>query len=622
MNLKQNEKLFGEFPAISTQEWENTILTDLKGADYQKKLVWKTEEGFDVQPYYRSEDLTELTYLNQLPNAYAFVRGQKTDNNQWDIVQYVEESDPQKANAFACDTLKRGANVVCFNASKVIDSGSMTQLLANINPEETAIRFKHVSSYPKLVELFINELKRRSINMEKVTGSIDFDPICYMLLHKSFYVSQDNDLNELIHVVKKIILELPNFKALTVNTDLLHNSGSTISQEMGYGLAWASEYMAYAIEKGISATNAANSIMFSMSVGSNYFMEIAKLRAFRMLWSIVAEQYKVDLSDFKIYIHSNGSIWNKSVYDPNVNMLRSTTEGMAAIIGGTNSLTLRAYDLAFKSEDEFSSRISRNVQLMLKHEAYFDKIVDPAAGSYYIETLTDKLAKQAWTLFQETEAKGGFIKLALDGEIKKEIEIVAQKRDSDIANRKITILGTNQYPNPTETMLDRIEDYNHCYNKYEGLNPYRGTMAFEELRMATEKFAKAKKHQPSVFMLTIGSLAMRKARASFSAGFFGCAGFEIIDNLGFETVEQGVEAALDAKSEIVVICSSDDEYAEYAPAITQAIKAKNSAVKVVVAGNPTEILELLKQAGVNDFIHARTNVLEKLTSYCKELGII
>ena len=232
------------------------------------------------------------------------------------------------------------------------------------------------------------------------------------------------------------------------------------------------------------------------------------------------------------------------------------------------------------------------------------------------------MAKQAWALFQKTEAAGGFIKLALDGEVKKEIETVAQKRDIDIANRKITILGTNQYPNPTEYMLDRIEEYNHCYKAYEGLKPYRGAMAFEALRIATEKFAKTKNHQPSVFMLTIGNLAMRKARASFSSGFFGCAGYQIIDNLGFETTTEGVEAALKAKSEIVVICSSDEEYAEFAPAIAQAIKAMNSAVKVIVAGYPTELLDELKKAGVDDFIHARANVLDKLTAYSKELGII
>lgn len=622
MNLKQNEKLFGEFPATSTQEWEATILADLKGADYDKKLVWKTEEGFDVRPYYRSEDLNDLTYLNQLPNAYAFVRGQKTDNNQWAVVQSIKESDPEKANTIATEAIGRGADVICFNASKVVDSKSMTQLLANINPEVVGIRFNHAASYPALMDLFINELKRRNLDLKKVTGSIDFDPISYLLRHKSFYNSQENDLNELALMVKKVIAELPNFKAVTVNAELLHNSGSNISQEMGYGLAWASEYMAFGTGKGIAPNDLANTMMFSLSVGSNYFMEIAKLRAFRMLWSLVAEQYHVDLKNFNIYIHSEGSFWNKSMYDPNVNMLRSTTEAMAATIGGTNSLSLRSYDLAFKADDEFSRRISRNVQLVLKHESYFDKIVDPAAGSYYIETLTDKLAKQAWTLFQATEANGGLIKLALACEVKKEIEAVAQKRDLDIANRKITILGTNQYPNPTEFMLDRVEECNHCNNDYEGLKPYRGAMAFEDLRMATEKYNQAKNHQPSVFMLTIGNLAMRKARASFSSGFFGCAGYQIMDNLGFATANEGVEAALLAKSEIVVICSSDEEYAEFAPAIAQAIKAKNKDVKVIVAGYPTEILDQLKQAGVDDFIHARANVLDKLTSLSKELGIL
>lgn len=622
MNLKQNEKLFGEFPAVSTQEWETTIIADLKGADYQKRLVWKTEEGFDVKPYYRSEDLSKLTCINQLPNEGEFVRGQKTDGNHWEIVQFIKETDLSKANAIAQESINRGANVVCFNASKVVDAESMKLLLKDIRIEEVGIRFKQVDSYPEFVDLFINELKHRNINLEKVTGSIDFDPICYMLLHKSFYVSKDNDLNELIHVVKKVILNIPNFKALTVNTDLIHNSGSTISQEMGYGLAWANEYMAYAIENGISAKNVANTILFSMSVGSNYFMEIAKFRAFRMLWSKIAAQYGVK-DDLTIFIHANGSIWNKSLYDPNVNMLRSTTEGMAAVIGGVNSLSLQSYDLVFKNDDDFSRRISRNIQLILKHESYFDKIVDPAAGSYYIESLTDELAQKAWSIFQSTEANGGFIDLGLAGEVKKAVETVAQKRDLDIANRKTTILGTNQYPNPTEFMLDRIEEYNKCYTKeYEGLKPYRGAKAFEELRLSIEKESKAKGIKPSVFLLTIGNLAMRKARASFSAGFFGCAGYEILDNLGFETPQEGVEAALKAKSGIVVICSSDEEYATFAPVVAQSIKAKNSAVKVIVAGNPTEIIDQLKQAGVDDFIHARANVLEKLTAYSKELGVL
>lgn len=623
MNLKQNENLFDEFPAISTQEWESTIHGDLKGADYQKKLVWKTEEGFDVKPYYRSEDLAELTYLNQLPHANTNLRGQKTDGNHWHIVQFIHEADPIKANLIACDALAKGANTVSFNASNVKDAAAMKALLHSINIEEVGIRFKHVDSYPQFVDLLINELKNSNIDLKKVTGSIDFDPICYMLLHQSFYGNRESDLNELIQVVEKIGSHLPNFKALTVNTDLLHNAGSNISQEMGYGLAWANEYMAYAVEKGLSAKNVANSIQFSMSVGSNYFMEIAKFRAFRMLWSSIAAEYGVKADELALFVHANGSIWNKSMYDPNVNMLRSTTECMAASIGGVDSLSLQSYDLAFKADDDFSRRISRNVQLVLKHESYFDKIVDPAAGSYYIESLTDNLAKKAWEIFQDTEAKGGFIKLGLDGEVKKAIEAVAQKRDLEIANRRITILGTNQYPNPTETMMDRVENYNQCYaNGYQGLKPYRGAMAFETLRMATEKYAKTTGVQPSVFMLTIGNLAMRKARASFSAGFFGCAGYQINDNLGFSTPQEGVDAALKAKSEIVVICSSDEEYAEYASVIAQSIKAKNSAVKVIVAGNPTEIVDQLKKAGVDDFIHARANVLEKLTAYSKELGIL
>jgi len=441
------------------------------------------------------------------------------------------------------------------------------------------------------------------------------------LLHNKFYSSQENDISELISIVKTIDSKLPNFKANTINAATLHNSGATIVQEMGYALAWASDYLATAPDKGLDVNKLANNIMFTLSVGSNYFMEIAKLRAFRMLWAMVAEQYKIDIKKLKIYIHSEGSSWNKTLYDPNVNMLRSTTEAMAATIGGTNSLYLQSYDLMFKNDDDFSRRISRNIQLVLKHESYFDKTIDPAAGSYYIENLTDNLAKEAWNIFQYTEANGGFIKLASEGIIKKEIEAVAAKRNLDIANRKTVILGTNQYPNQTEYMLNKIEDCNCCCQKHEGLKPYRGSFAFDELRLATEKYSKAKNHNPNVFMLTIGNLAMRKARASFSSNVFACAGYEIIDNLGFEAPDDGIKAAINAKADIVVICSSDEEYTEFAPQIAQELKKINNNIKVIVAGYPQEILDKLTQAGVDDFIHVRTNVLDFLTKYHKLLGI-
>ncbi len=621
--IKNNEKLFSEFPEITTQQWEDIIKADLKGVEYEKRLIWKTDEGFSIKPYYRSEDLNELEYLNQIPSSYSFARGQKIDNNNWKIVQEINETDPIEANKIALNAINRGADVISFNASKILTSEDISFLLKNIDCETTEIRFKHSSEYSHLIDLFVAELKSQKANLKNIYGSIDFDPICYLLLHNKFYKSSESDFNELINIYNKIDSHLPNFKSITINGQLLHNCGSNIVQEIGYSLAWVSEYLNLALEKGLDITQFANKIFFTLSVGENYFMEIAKLRAFRILYSIIAEQYKVDVTKLEIYIHSEGSKWNKTLYDPNVNMLRSTTEGMAAILGGTNSLYLQSYDLCYKYDDEFSRRISRNIQLILKHESYFDKVVDPSAGSYYIENLTDNFVKESLKLFQNIEKEGGFVKLIENGKIKNDIEKNANKKFNDIAIRKTSILGTNQYPNQNESMLDKYEQcVCDCKNKYEGLQPLRASLPFEKLRQATEKFINDKKRKPTVFLFTIGNLAMRKARATFSSNFFACAGYEIIDNNGFETSEEGIAEAIKSKADIIVICSSDDEYAQFAGIIAKGIKNYDIKKIVVLAGYPQEIIETLREQGVDEFIHVRSNLIETLNKFHKELGIL
>ena len=251
------------------------------------------------------------------------------------------------------------------------------------------------------------------------------------------------------------------------------------------------------------------------------------------------------------------------------------------------------------------------MKIILKEESYFDKVVDPGAGSYYIENLTDSLAEHAWKQFQEVEAEGGMIKLIMAGEIKKAIEESCNKRNMDIATRKYVLLGTNQFPNANDAMLDKLEGgvEKDCA---EGLRDYRGAMAFEELRLQTERYAK-QNGRPKVFLLKIGNLAMRQARAGFVTNFFGCAGYEIIENAGFETVAEGVEAAKAVKADIVVICSSDEEYATYGVEAAKAVKA--AGLVFIVAGNPAEGVEELKAAGTDDFIHVRTNVLDCLKKY-------
>ena len=561
LNIKgimNDEKLFTEFPPVTTEQWEATINKDLKGADYEKKLVWRTEEGFQVRPYYRAENMENLEYLKTMPNEFPYTRGTNPHSNSWEIVQEVEEADPAKANAIAVDALKRGATCIAFNAANVDSAAVLETLLKGIDLNVNGVQFNHVKNFLELMTNFVAYVEKNNFDKEKVQGSLNFDPLTYRLRHNKFWKSAEEDMQQAIQLIE-LNGCMKNFKVINVNGITLHNAGATIVQELAYTLNLANEYLAFCTEKGVKPEKVASRMQLTLSVGSNYFMEIAKLRATRLLWSTMVAQYKPECDcAYKIHINTVASTWNKTIYDPYVNMLRSTTEGMSAVIGGSDSISLQPFDVAYKESDEFSRRISRNVQVILKEEAFMDRVVDPAAGSYYVENLTNSIAENAWKLFQTVEQNGGALAAIEDGTMRTAIEESCQKRDMNIATRRYILLGTNQYPNINETMADKIERVKKDEN--EGLKTYRGARAFEELRLETEKYAKAN-HRPSVYLLKLGNLAMRQARAGFITNFFGCAGYQIVEPAGFATVEEGVKAAGEAKPDLIVVCSSDEEYA-------------------------------------------------------------
>lgn len=607
------EKLFSEFSPISTEEWEATINKDLKGADYQKKLVWRTEEGFNVQPYYRAEDLESLNYLDTLPGEFPFTRGTQTNSNQWEIVQEIEEAAPVKANAIATDALQRGATTIAFNARCVERAEDMEAMLQGMDLNKVGVQFDHVKNYSAFTQLFVEYIERKNYDKQLVSGSINFDPLVYRLKHNKFYSSEKEDMMLAVDLLNKVEA-MPKFKLINVNGITLHNAGATIVQELGYTLALANEYLSFCTEQGVKVEKVASRMQLTLAVGSNYFMEIAKLRAARLLWSTMVAQYNPGCQcAYKVRISSKASTWNKTMFDPYVNMLRSTTEGMSAVIGGSDAIALQPFDVAYKESDEFSRRIARNVQVLLKEESFLDRVVDPAAGSYYIETLTNSIAEQAWKLFQEVESKGGALRVMEDGSLQADIEKSCQKRDMDIATRRYILLGTNQYPNINETMANKIERI--VKDEDEGLKTYRGAVAFEEVRLATEKSS----YRPKVYLLKLGNLAMRQARAGFITNFFGCAGYEIVEPAGFSTLEEGIKAVGECNPDLIAICSSDEEYATLGVEAAKQCKAQFPNTPFVVAGNPTEAIEALKAAGADDFIHVKTNLLESLKSYNQKL---
>ncbi len=620
----EDNKLFNEFPPVSTEKWEEVINKDLKGADYEKKLVWKTIEGFKVKPYYRAEDLDNIEYLNSNPAQFPFTRGKHADNNVWDIRQDIKEKDPAKANTFALDAVKRGATALGFCAKNIQTEEQMATLLKDIYLTAVTIHFNCCATkFIDTLRLFVAVARKNGFDTAKINGSVNFDIFSYALKHGKFWGGEESDLNEAVELINYAKENLPAFRVLTVGGNLFNNSGSNIVQELGFSLAAANELMAKLSDKGVDPTTVAKNIVFNFAIGGNYFMEIAKIRAARMLWSKIVEQYKPSCNcACKAYINSTSSTWNKSIFDPYVNMLRTTTETMSAAIAGADSISVAPFDCTFKEADDFSYRIARNQQLLLKEESYLDKIVDPAAGSYYIENLTDSIAQYAWQNFTTIEDKGGFINAIREGYIQDEIAKTAQQRDMDIATRRTTIIGTNQYPNLTESMNAKIEKQGHCCCRCEKgteiktLQPYRGAEAFERLRLATEQSG----NRPKVFLLTYGNLAMRRARSGFATNFFGVAGYEIVDNNGFASAEEGVKAALEQKADIVVLCSSDDEYADITETACKLLKGKVKSI--VLAGFPKDMVDTYKGYGVDEFIHVKTNVLESLTGFQKLFGIL
>ena len=613
------EKLFTEFHAPTTQEWLDKIEVDLKGADFQKRLVWRTNEGFSVQPFYRREDLKDLKAINSLPGEFPFIRGNKKDNNLWYVRQDIVVEDAKAANAKALDILNKGVNSIGFKVSgKDVSKTFIATLLDGILPQHVELNFKTCQRHcVELAQMLVEYFKEKNYPLTELQGSINFDPISKILC-------KGKDVSAVLEFAKPLVealAELPGYKCINVNTVALNNAGAYIYQELGYALAWGSEYLHLLTEAGVEATEAAKRIKFNMGVSDNFFMEIAKFRAARMLWAQIVKQYepKCDCA-CQMHVCASTSEYNQTLFDSYVNLLRSQTEAMSAAIANVDSIIVTPFDQPYETPTEFAERIARNQQLLLKEEAHFDKLVDVAGGSYTIEHLTDAIAQEGWKLFLAVENAGGFLAECLNGNIQNAVNASNDKRHSDAAKRKEFILGTNQFPNFTEksegktTLTCKCKcGEGHENGELPALNKQRLASEFESLRLSTEKATK----QPIAFMLTIGNLAMRQARAQFSCNFLAAAGYKVMDNLGFKTVEEGVDAALEAKADIVVICSSDDEYTEYA---VPAFKYLNSRAMFVVAGAPA-CADDLKAAGIDNFIHVRVNQLETLKEYNAKLGL-
>lgn len=627
-DLKQ-KKLFEQFPPVATREWIDKINADLKGADFNKKMVWKTGEGFDAMPFYRKEDLECLNHVKGFGKLLEVVdiKEKSVDEKQisvdkkWLIRQNIEVYDYRASNARALDVLMKGVDSLGFiiKDPETVNEDNFAVLLDNIIPEGSEINFLSEGKAREIISYIIRIFEKRGISPYEIRGAVEADPLGRLMMNGSLCVPVEAGFDYLASLTRETS-QLPLYRNIQINGSNFRNAGSGIVQELGYSVSMAVEYLSQLTDRGISPETAASKMRFSFGTGVSYFLEIAKLRAARILWSLVADAYGfAETSGSRMEIHSVTNRWNATIFDPYVNMLRTQTEAMSAVLGGTDSLTVNHFDLAFDNPDEFSERIARNQQLILREEASFDMVTDPASGSYYIENLTAMIAGNAWKLFLEVEEKGGFISALKSGFIQDSIEKSAREKKENISKRKEIVLGTNQYPNPEEfsgpsyTEIARTLQPEGDGPNVRPLKLSRASEDFEKIRLAVEKAS----FRPVVFILQTGNHTMRRARAQFCAGFFGCAGYRIIENDVYDDPEKSVEDATEAGAHIIVICSSDEEYPGIAPEILA--RAAGRAI-VVVAGNPPD-MEELKTKGLENFISLRSDIVETLRYYNSCLGI-
>ncbi len=577
------EHLLEEFPPVSTAEWEAAIARDLKGADYEKRLIWRSEEGLAVKPYYRAEDLKGLANVDAPPGAFPYRRGGRTTGD-WQIREEIDAADVESANRAACDAIAAGAEEIAFSGLLVERASELDVLLANL--DEIPIHFERAGE--RLVRLLAEWIGKGRTAARISTG-------CAAPASIGF--------------AAEVIGAAPDrFVPFTVHGEAFEEAGATAQEEVGFTLAAGVDFVAAMQKRGANVKRAAAALEFSFAMGSNYFFQIGKLRAFRMVWARAIESFGETRSGARARIAARTSRWNKTVYDPHVNILRATTEAMAAVLGGADSVTVAPFDACYKRPDKASRRLARNTQLLLRHEAWMGRVADAAGGSYYVEALTDFLAREGWKRMQEIEARGGYRKAQADGSIAQALERSMATREKAVALRRRVLVGTNQFANPAERALGRVETVRMNETR-------RGAQPYEELRLRTERHAALTGLTPRVLLAEVGDVKMRMARSNFAANFFACAGFETVTR----RFRKATEIAA-ADGDLIVLCSADAEYAAIAAELMPKLRELRPTTPVIVAGTP-EDAEQLAAAGIADFVHVRSNPVEVLTKWQERMGI-
>ncbi|MBE0645958.1 MAG: acyl-CoA mutase large subunit family protein [Bacteroidetes bacterium] len=694
---EQYEKLFEEFPVPPKELWKQQVVADLKGLDFEK-LEWSTYEGFQVQPMYMREDLDGLPHLGTLPGFDPYIRGINALGHAaepWKIAQSADMPLVADAAREIVQARENGQNSVALRLDRAaVHACGTADAASQAGVGGTSVQhvadFQVISSkmqprvdFDLLAGMSSPVYLAMASATERCFSHVDFNPLAHLISEGTLPYSMETTFTLLSDAIRYVDQRSLPSTVISVCGECYHNAGANAVEELACMLASGVEYMHRLTEKGLSPDAVARRIRFNFPVGMSFFMEIAKLRAARMLWARIVDIFGVkDDESRKMHSHVRTSWWHQTKYDPYVNMLRATIESMAGVIGGAESMYTAQFDEVAGVPGEFSKRIARNLQIVLREESQLGQVTDPAAGSYYVETLTDAVARHAWKLFQDIETQGGYLAAVQNGFIQDMIETTAEKKRKNISSRRDVIVGSNQYPNLTEkplstpapdsekvataieaslrahvtsrtsdptTLAQSLQKVLHSGSGnliasmaaalQEGLTvaevndvlrngdteelhvrplrPFRAAEGFEKLRDAVTR----SERKPRVFLATYGPGNWRHARATFSSGFFGTVGLEVMNNPGFDSPEAAAEAALGSGADVLVACSDDESYPDMLPRMIDTIRAAGSNMIVAVAGYPKDSIDALKAAGVELFIHVRSDVGATLTQLLRRLGV-
>lgn len=614
--------------------WRKTVDAELKGVPFEKKLVTRTPEGIFLRPLYTRADLAGISAVDSAPGSAPFLRGVRPDGYKqtaWEVAQEILTDSPAAFNRMLLADLMRGqTSVILPTCASCYRREELATAFKDVALDALPVHLSGGVRATFVADVYLELARERGCDLAALTGSVTLDPFGAWVRCGSLVAPLEELFDDLADWVTRTAKTAPALRTIGVDATQWGDAGGSATQELAFALATGAALLKALAARDVSPVEAAAKFRFAFATGPQFFTEIAKFRAFRLLWSRVLSAFGVELSAANMpVVHARTGRWNKTLHDAHVNMLRVTTESLSAVLGGVDSLHIAPFNEVAGVTDDISRRIARNVHTLLAEEFGFTQTTDAAGGSWYVEKLTDDLARQSWALFQEIETAGGLAAALRAGLPQKLVNKVAADKAAALDTRRAGLIGTNLFPNLNEAAPASVPAAGHGrgfvgQDVIAALVPVRAAEPFEQLRAAAKAHEARTGQPPRVFLARMGPVKQHKARADFAAGFFAVGGFKPAGKDAFTDAAEAAKAVASSGAQVAVLCSTDDTYPELAPVFAKALRESAPGVTIILAGQPADetLAAAYKAAGFDDFIHIKSNVRATLASLLKKIGAL